>query len=46
VDVVGFSDGSLTGDGNSGGYSWMVAVVEKMGRFRKAACWLAVVVLL
>jgi ribonuclease HI len=28
VDLVGFSDGSLSGDGNNGGYSWIVAVVE------------------
>jgi ribonuclease HI len=28
VNLVGFSDGSLSGDGNNGGYSWMVAVVE------------------
>jgi hypothetical protein len=28
VDLVGFSDGSLSGDGNNGGYSWMAAVVE------------------
>ena len=24
VNLVGFSDGSLSGDGNNGGYSWMV----------------------
>jgi hypothetical protein len=28
VGLIGFSDGSLSGDGNNGGYSWMVAVVE------------------
>jgi hypothetical protein len=28
VNLVGFSDGSLSGDGNNGGYSWMVALVE------------------
>jgi hypothetical protein len=28
VNLVGFSDGSLSGDSNSGGHSWMVAVVE------------------
>jgi hypothetical protein len=28
VNLVGFSDGSLSGDGNNDGYSWMVAVVD------------------
>jgi hypothetical protein len=28
VNLVGFSDGSLSGDVNNGGYSWIVAVVE------------------
>jgi hypothetical protein len=28
VDLVGFSDGSLSGDGNNGGYSWVAAGVE------------------
>jgi hypothetical protein len=35
VDLVGFSDGSLSGDGNSGGYIWMVAVVENGAMARK-----------
>jgi hypothetical protein len=28
VNLVGFFDGSLSGDGNNGGCSWIVAVVE------------------
>jgi hypothetical protein len=28
VNLVGFSDGSLSGDGNNGGYSWIADVVE------------------
>jgi hypothetical protein len=46
VNLVGFSDGSLSGDGNNGGYSWMAAVVKNGGdRSRKAVCWLVVVLL-
>ena len=37
LDLVGFSDGSLSGDGNNGGYSWIVAVVEN-GAIREAVC--------
>jgi ribonuclease HI len=28
ADLVGFSDGSLSGDGNNGGYSWVIALVK------------------
>jgi hypothetical protein len=28
VNLVGFSGGSLSGDGNNGGYSWMIALVK------------------
>ena len=41
ADLVGFSDGSLSDDGNNGGYSWMIALV-KDGTIQKGdvcACW-------
>ena len=42
MNLVGFSDGPLSGDGNSGGYSWMAAVVgggewDESGRRRVLA---------
>jgi ribonuclease HI len=29
VNLVGFSDGSLSGESNNGGYNWMIALVKE-----------------
>jgi hypothetical protein len=44
VNLVGFSDGSLSGDGNNGGYSWMAAVLEN-GTIQEGGLLAGVVVL-